>query len=51
MADRDRLTVEEVLVTFDEHLRRVRGVCPGTRRNYAKYFDEFLMAVFDDRGV
>jgi len=51
MTDRDRLTVEEVLATFDEHLRRVRGVCPGTRRNYARYVDEFLVTVFDDRGV
>lgn len=51
MTDRDRLTVEEVLVAFDEHLRRVRGVCPGTRRNYARYVGEFLVTVFDDRGV
>lgn len=51
MADRDRLTVEEVLTAFDEHLRRTRGVCPGTRRIYAKYVGEFLMAVFDDRDV
>ncbi len=46
-----RLSVEEVLAAFDEHLRRARGVCPGTRRNYAKYVREFLVAVFDDRGV
>lgn len=51
MTDRDRLTLEEVLAAFDEHLRRVRGVCPGTRRNYARYVGEFLAAVFDDRGV
>ena len=51
MEDRDRLTVEEVLATFDEYLRRVRGVCPGTRRNYARYVGEYLVAVFDDRGV
>lgn len=51
MTDRDRLTLEEVLAAFDEHLRRVRGVCPGTRRNYARYVGEFLMTVFDDRGV
>lgn len=51
MADRDRLTMEEVLTAFDEHLRRTRGVCPGTRRNYAKYVDEFLGTMFGDGGV
>jgi integrase/recombinase XerD len=51
MTSHDRLTLEEVLAAFDEHLDRVRGVCPGTRRNYAKYAGEFLTAVFDDRGV
>jgi integrase/recombinase XerD len=51
MTSHDRLTLEEVLAAFDEHLRRVRGVSPGTRRNYGKYVGEFLMAVFDDRGV
>ena len=51
MADRDRLTVEEVLTAFDEHLRRTRGVCPGTRRNYAKYVGEFLGTMFGDGGV
>ena len=51
MTERDPLTMKEVLTAFDEHLRRVRGVCPGTRRNYARYVDEFLVAVFDDRGV
>lgn len=51
MTIRDRLTVEEVLAAFDEHLLGTRGVCPGTRRNYARYVGEFLVAVFDDRGV
>lgn len=51
MTSDDRLTLEEVLAAFDEHLRRTRGLCPGTRRNYARYVDEFLVAVFDDRGV
>jgi len=46
-----RLSVEKVLAAFDEHLRRMRGVCQGTRRNYAKYVGEFLVAVFGDRGV
>ena len=36
MATRDRLTLEEVLAAFDEHLRRTRGVCAGTRRNYCQ---------------
>jgi hypothetical protein len=37
MTSHDRLTLEEVLAAFDEHLRRTRGVCAGTRRNYARY--------------
>lgn len=51
MTSHDRLSVEEVLAAFDEHLRRTRGVCAGTRRNYAKYVGEFLIVVFEDRGV
>jgi len=51
MTDRDRWVREEVLAAFDEHLRRTRGVCAGTRRNYVKYVDEFLVAVFEDRDV
>lgn len=42
MVDRDRLMLEEVLAAFDEHLRRVRGVCGGTRRNYARYVAVYL---------
>jgi integrase/recombinase XerD len=38
--------VEEVLAAFDEHLRRTRGVCAGTRRNYARFAGAFLQAVF-----
>ncbi len=41
-----RLTLEEVLTGFDEHLRRTRGVCPGTRRNYARFVRAFLQTVF-----
>ena len=46
MTTRDRLTLEEVLAAFDEHLRRTRGVCAGTRRNYARYAGAFLQTVF-----
>ena len=42
----DRSSVEDVLAGFDEHLRRTRGVCPGTRRNYARFVRAFLQAVF-----
>ena len=42
---RDRWTAEEVLAAFDEHLRRTRGVCAGTRRNYGWYAGAFLEAV------
>ena len=51
MTRHGRLTREAVLAAFDEHLHRTRGVCPGTRRNYARYVADFLVAVFDDRGV
>ena len=51
MTDRDRLTLEEVLAAFDEYLRRARGVCAGTRRNYARYVGEFMMAMFTDGAV
>jgi integrase/recombinase XerD len=44
-ATRDLPAVEEVLAAFDEHLRRVRGVCAGTRRNYGRYAGAFLQAV------
>jgi integrase/recombinase XerD len=48
MASGDRLTQEEVLAAFDEHLRRTRGVCAGTRRNYARFVRAFLVTVFAD---
>lgn len=51
MATRGGLTLEEVLAAFDEHLRRVRGVCAGTRRSYGKYVGEFLVTVFADGAV
>jgi integrase/recombinase XerD len=44
MASGDRLTREEVLAAFDEHLRRTRGVCAGTRRNYARFAAAFLQS-------
>src|SRR5260370_7974194 len=46
----DRPNVEAVLAGFDEHLRRTRGVCPGTRRYYARFVRAFLQAVFADGG-
>ena len=46
MAIRGQLTLEEVLAAFDEHLRRTRGVCEGTRRNYATYVRAFLEKIF-----
>jgi integrase/recombinase XerD len=51
MTARDRLTLEEVLAAFDEYLRRTRGVCAGTRRNYARFVRAFLQAVFADGTV
>jgi integrase/recombinase XerD len=46
MTTHDRLRLEEVLAAFDEHLRRTRGVCAGTRLNYARYSGAFLQTVF-----
>jgi integrase/recombinase XerD len=46
MTSRDRVALEEVLAAFDEHLRRTRGVCPGTRRNYARFVRAFLQVMF-----
>jgi integrase/recombinase XerD len=51
MAPRDRLTLEEVLAAFDEHLRRTRGVRSGTRRNYDRFAAAFLQTVFADGPV
>lgn len=46
------LSGEGVLTAFDEYLRRVRGVCPGTRGNYTRYVAEFLAALpIRDSGV
>jgi integrase/recombinase XerD len=43
---RDRWTAEDLLAVFDEHLRRTRGVCAGTRRNYGRYVRGFLETAF-----
>jgi integrase/recombinase XerD len=44
---RDRWwTAEHVLAAFDEHLRRTRGLCAGTRHNYERYAQAFLATVF-----
>ena len=40
-----------VLAAFDEHLRRVRGVCPEARHNYSRFVREFLESVFVDNRV
>lgn len=51
MSVRDGWTVVAALAAFDEHLRRARGVCTGTRRNYARFVGVFLQAVFPDGRV
>src|SRR5947207_8312482 len=48
---RDRWTAEHVLAAFDEYLRRTRGLCVGTRRNYERYAQAFLARVFADGPV
>lgn len=50
-ATRDRWTAEALLAAFDEHLCRTRGVCAGTRRNYARFGGAFLQTVFADGPV
>lgn len=42
---------EAVLVAFDEHLRRSRGLSVGTRVNYARFAGAFLDATFPDGQV
>jgi site-specific recombinase XerD len=51
MATTDRWTGEHLLAAFDEHLRRTRGLCAGTRRNYRRYALVFLETVFADGPV
>jgi integrase/recombinase XerD len=46
MTTRDRWALEDVLGAFYEHLRRTRGLCAGTRRNYARFAGVFLQTVF-----
>lgn len=41
-------SAEEVLAGFDDHLRRARGVCAGTRSNYARFARDFLEGLFPD---
>lgn len=47
----DGVTAEVVLCEFDEYLRRVRGVCAGTRHNYLAHARAFLTAHFGDGPV
>ncbi|HVQ48565.1 MAG TPA: site-specific integrase [Mycobacterium sp.] len=51
MTIHDRWTAETLLVSFDEHLRRTRGVCAGTRGNYVKFTRVLLETVFADGPV
>jgi integrase/recombinase XerD len=51
MTSGERWTVEVSLAVFDEHLRRTRGVCAGTRRNYARFVRAFLETVFVEGPV
>ncbi len=44
-------TIEAALAAFDDHLRRARGVCVGTRTNYARWVRAFLEERFPDGHV
>jgi len=41
----DDLTVDALVAGFDEHLRRTRGVCAGTRGNYTSHVRAFFEKV------
>lgn len=42
---------EAALAAFDEHLRRSRGLCAGTRANYGRFVGAFLVATFPEGRV
>jgi site-specific recombinase XerD len=44
-------TTEAALAAFDDHLRRARGVCEGTRLNYTRFARAFLEDCFPDGHV
>jgi integrase/recombinase XerD len=44
-------TIEAALAAFDDHLWRARGVCVGTRTNYARWVRAFLEERFPDGRV
>lgn len=47
----DGCTVAEAMHGFDEYLRRVRGVCPQARHNYAGHVNAFVGVAFPDGRV
>jgi len=51
MSIRNGWTVEAALAAFDEHLRRVRGVCARTRVIYVRLVGEYLESTFPDGQV
>ncbi|WP_206474074.1 site-specific integrase [Dietzia sp. KRD202] len=51
MQTRSRMAPGDVLAAFDEHLRRTRGLCAGTRRNYILHVGGFLETLAVDGGV
>lgn len=51
MKPRSRWSSGDVLAAFDEHLRRTRGLCAGTRCNYIQHVGGFLETVAVEGGV
>ena len=51
MSDDSAWMMEAVLAAFDDHLRRVRGVCEGTRLNYGRCVRAFLDKRFPDGRI
>jgi site-specific recombinase XerD len=51
MAVQGLATTEAVIVAFDDHLRRARGIGSSARQSYSRFAREFLEAVLGDGPV
>jgi integrase/recombinase XerD len=51
MAVKGLATTDAVIVAFDDHLRRVRGIGSSARQSYSRFARDFLQAVLGDGRV
>jgi len=51
MAVQGLATTDAVIVAFDDHLRRVRGIGSSARESYSRFARDFLEAVLGDGPV